>query len=163
MIRMTIAHLGVDRTTNTPVVILREEGGERTLPIWIGAPEANAIAMELRGEKPARPMTHDLLKQVLLGLGGELRRVSITQLRDNTYLAELLVARSGQLFEVDARPSDSIALAVRTQAPIFASEDLLDRGSNGEPASGEPPEADPEALKRFLSRLDPQDLGRFQP
>jgi bifunctional DNase/RNase len=159
---MTVAHLGLDRSTNTPVVILREEGGERTLPIWIGAPEANAIAMELRGEKPARPMTHDLLKQVLLGLGGELRRVAITELRENTYVAELLVFRGGQIFEVDARPSDSIALALRTEAPIFVNEDLLDRNGQGGPPS-EPSEGDPQALKRFLAKLDPQDLGRFQP
>jgi uncharacterized protein len=162
MIRMTIAHLGLDRSTQSPVVVLREDGGERTLPIWIGAPEANAIAMELKGEKPARPMTHDLLKQLLLGLGGQLQRVTITQLRENTYLAELLVHRGDQLFEIDARPSDSIALALRTQAPIFANEELLDRGSSSEPSGGSP-DADPDALKKFLSKLDPQDLGRFQP
>jgi uncharacterized protein len=161
---MTVAHLGLDRSTNTPVVILREETGERTLPIWIGAPEANAIAMELRGEKAARPMTHDLLKQVLVGLGGELRRVAITALRDNTYLAELLVVREGRLFEVDARPSDSIALALRADAPIFVSEDLLDRSGPDEGGGpGSSPDDDPNALKRFLARLDPQDLGRFQP
>lgn len=161
---MAVTHLGLDRATNTPVVILQEEGGERTLPIWIGAPEANAIAMELRGEKPARPMTHDLLKEVLVGLGGELRRVTITQLRDNTYLAELLVFRGGQIFEVDARPSDSIALALRTEAPIFVNEDLLERNGQGEQGPSAPPEGgDPQALKRFLSKLDPQDLGRFQP
>jgi hypothetical protein len=163
MVRMTVAHLGLDRSTSTPVVILREEGGERTLPIWIGAPEANAIAMELRGEKPARPMTHDLLKQLLVGLGGELRRVTITQLRDNTYLAELLVYRGEQIFELDARPSDSIALALRTHAPIFVNEELLDRSAPDGPDAA-PPDADPQdALRRFLSKLDPQDLGRFQP
>jgi len=162
MIRMTVANLGLDRSTQSPVVVLREDGGERTLPIWIGAPEANAIAMELKGEKPARPMTHDLLKQLLLGLGGQLKRVTITQLRENTYLAELLVHRGEQLFEIDARPSDSIALALRTQAPIFASEELLDRGNSSEPSGGSP-DADPDQLKKFLSKLDPQDLGRFQP
>ena len=90
---MTVAHLGVERSTNTPVVVLHEVGGSRSLQIWIGASEANAIAVELRGEHPSRPMTHDLLKQLLRGLGGELRRVSVTALRDNTYYAELLVAR----------------------------------------------------------------------
>jgi len=163
MVRMTVAHLGLDRTTNTPVVILREDGGERTLSIWIGPPEANAIAMELRGDKPARPMTHDLLKQVLVGLGGELRRVTITGLRENTYLAELLVARGEQFFQVDSRPSDSIALAVRCEAPIYVNEDLLDRSPNATGDQGGPTAADPDALKRFLSKLDPQDLGRFQP
>lgn len=161
---MTVAHLGLDRSTNTPVVILREEAGERTLPIWIGAPEANAIAMEMRGEKAARPMTHDLLKQLLVGLGAELRRVTITELRESTYMAELLVVREGRVIELDARPSDSIALALRTEAPIFVNEDLLERNGGDGGGGGEgPPEGDPQALKRFLSRLDPQDLGRFQP
>jgi bifunctional DNase/RNase len=163
MVRVTVAHLGLDRSSQTPVVILREDGGERTLPIWIGSPEANAIAMELRGDRPPRPMTHDLLRQMLLGLGGELRRVTITQLRDNTYLAELLVYRGGQIFELDARPSDSIALALRTDAPIFVADELLDRNGSGETDPPGSAPSDPEALKRFLSKLDPQDLGRFQP
>ena len=164
MVRMTVIQVGFDRSTNTPVVMLREDGGERTLPIWIGAPEANAIAMELKGETPSRPMTHDLLKQLLLGLGGDLKRVTITGLRESTYLAELLIYRGEQIFEVDARPSDSIALALRTQAPIFANDELLDQsGTPTEPAPEATPDNDPEALKRFLSRLDPQDLGRFQP
>ena len=164
MIRMRVAHLGLDRSTNTPVVVLREEEGERTLPIWIGAPEANAIALELQGVKPERPFTHDLMKQLIVGLGGELKRVLIAGLRENTYLAQLLIHRGGELFEVDARPSDSIALALRMQAPIFSNEDLLDRSASD--GDGTPPEpgSDPaEALKRFLEKLDPQDLGRFQP
>ena len=163
MIRMRVAHLGLDRATNTPVVILREEEGERTLPIWIGPSEANAIALELQGIRPERPLTHDLLKLLLGGLGAELRRVLISGLRENTYLAQLLIYRGSEVFEVDARPSDSIALALRMNAPIFSQEDLLDRGAQaGEPV---PPEAggDPDALKRFLEKLDPQDLGRFNP
>ena len=164
MVRMTVIQVGFDRSTNTPVVMLREDGGERILPIWIGAPEASAIAMELKGEAPTRPMTHDLLKHLLVGLGGELKRVTITGLRETTYLAELLIYRGDQIFEVDARPSDSIALALRTQAPIFANEELLDpSGTAAEPAPDAAPDNDPEALKRFLARLDPQDLGRFQP
>jgi bifunctional DNase/RNase len=161
MVRMRVAHLGLDRSTNTPVVILQEEGGERTLPIWIGAPEANAIALELQVAKPERPLTHDLMKHLVAGLGGELRRVVISGLRENTYLAELLIYRGGEVFEVDARPSDSIALALRMHAPIFSNEELLQGSDEG----GTAPEApsDPEALKKFLEKLDPQDLGRFQP
>ncbi|MBL8987100.1 MAG: bifunctional nuclease family protein [Gemmatimonadetes bacterium] len=164
MVRVTVAHLGLDRMTNTPVVVLKEDGGDRTLQIWIGAPEANAIALELRGEKPARPMTHDLLKSMVQGLGGTLRRVTITGLKDNTYFAELLVFRGEHPFEIDARPSDSIALALRFDAPIFVAEDLFrtdDDGPSGSAAG--PDQADPDALKRFLSKLDPEDLGRFQP
>jgi len=161
MVRMRVAHLGLDRSTNTPVVILQEEGGERTLPIWIGAPEANAIALEMQGAKPERPLTHDLMKHLVAGLGGELRRVVISGLRENTYMAELLIYRGGEVFEVDARPSDSIALALRMHAPIYSNEELLQPGDQG----GQTPEtpADPDALKKFLEKLDPQDLGRFQP
>jgi hypothetical protein len=159
---MRVAHLGLDRTTNTPVVILQEEDGERTLPIWIGASEANAIALELQGVKPERPLTHDLMKLLVAGLGGELRRVVIAALRENTYLAQLLIYRGGEVFEVDARPSDSIALALRMNSPIFLNEELLER-SNGDESAPPAPATDPEALKRFLEKLDPQDLGRFQP
>jgi bifunctional DNase/RNase len=161
MVRMRVAHLGLDRSTNTPVVILQEEGGERTLPIWIGAPEANAIALEMQGAKPERPLTHDLMKHLVTGLGGELRRVVISGLRENTYMAELLIYRGGEVFEVDARPSDSIALALRMHAPIYCNEELLQGGEEGGSAPETP--ADPEALKKFLEKLDPQDLGRFQP
>jgi uncharacterized protein len=163
MVRMRVAHLGLDRTTNTPVVVLREEEGERTLPIWIGASEANAIALELQGVKPERPLTHDLMKHLVSGLGGELRRVLIAGLRENTYLAQLLIYRGTEVFEVDARPSDSIALALRMNAPIFMNEDLLDRSSRSGEATPPEPGGDPDALKRFLEKLDPQDLGRFQP
>ena len=163
MVRMRVARLGLDRSTNTPVVVLQEEEGERTLPIWIGASEANAIALELQGVKPERPLTHDLMKHLVAGLGGELRRVVISGLRENTYLAELLIYRAGEVFEVDARPSDSIALALRMHAPIFSNDELLDRSGDG-PDTGTPePSSDPDALKRFLEKLDPQDLGRFQP
>jgi bifunctional DNase/RNase len=161
MIRMSVAHLGVDRSTNSPVVILREVGGERSLPIWIGTSEANAIAMEMQGVKPQRPMTHDLLKHLLSGLGGELRRVHITDLKDDTYFAELQIVRGEQVVQVDARPSDSIALALRCNAPIFTSETLLERASTPSGSVEQP--TDPEALRRYLEKLDPQDFGRFQP
>ena len=162
MVRVRVAHLGLDRTTNTPVVILQEEEGERTLPIWIGASEANAIALELQGVRPERPLTHDLMKLLVAGLGGELRRVVIASLRENTYLAQLLIYRGGEVFEVDARPSDSIALALRMNSPIFLNEGLLERGNGGD-VTPPSPATDPDALKRFLEKLDPQDLGRFQP
>ena len=158
---MSVAHLGVDRSTNSPVVVLREVGGERTLPIWIGTNEANAIAMELQGMKPERPMTHDLLRNLIAGLGGELRRVQITDLRDDTYFAELQVMRGEEVIQVDARPSDSIALALRCNAPIFTTDALLDRPST--PGSTPEQTTDPDALRRYLEKLDPQDFGRFQP
>jgi len=161
MIRMSVAHLGVDRSTNSPVVVLREVGGERSLPIWIGTNEANAIAMELQGIKAERPMTHDLLRNLIAGMGCELRRVQITDLRDDTYFAELLIVRGEEVIQVDARPSDSIALALRCNAPIFTTDALLDRAET--PASAQEQTTDPDALRRYLEKLDPQDFGRFQP
>jgi hypothetical protein len=163
MKEVTVAHLGVDRTTNSPVVILREKDGHRVLPIWIGPAEASAIAMELQGVKAQRPLTHDLLKQVIIGLGGDLRRVVISSVKENTYFAELLIRRDDHVFQVDARPSDSIALALRLDAPIFTSDGLLDEG--GEAADDPPPEPsiDVEKLKQYLEKLDPQDFGKFNP
>src|SRR5881296_1017684 len=101
VIQVRVAHLGLDRTTNTPVVILQEQEGERVLPIWIGPAEASAIAMELAGVKFARPLTHDLLKQVILGLGADLRKVIITQVKDNTYYAELHIYRGDAVIQID--------------------------------------------------------------
>jgi hypothetical protein len=164
MIEVRVAHLGLDRKTNSPVVILQEMGGERVLPIWIGPGEAHAIAMELAGVKFQRPLTHDLLKQVIIGLGGELRRVLITTVRDNTYYAELHIHRADDVVHVDARPSDSIAVALRLKAPIFTSPDLLDL-PEGPVIETDPegPSLDAQALQDYLKDLDPEDFGKFRP
>lgn len=165
MIEVTVAHLGLDRATNTPVVILQEKDGERVLPIWIGPAEASAIAMELAGVKFSRPLTHDLVKQVIVGLGGDLKRVLITQVKENTYFAELHLHRGDHVVQIDARPSDSIAVALRLKAPIFTQEDLLELTSvdTVEPISPDPQELDPESLKKYLEDLDPEDFGKFTP
>ena len=167
MIEVRVAHLGLDRSTNAPVVILREVAGSgRILPIWIGPAEASAIAMEMQGMKAPRPMTHDLLKQVVTGLGAELRRLVIADVRDNTYYAELHLARGGDdRFLIDSRPSDGIALALRLHAPIFAAEGLLTEAVLGPDAPPPPPAPgiDPEQLKRYLETLDPEDFGKFNP
>jgi bifunctional DNase/RNase len=163
VIEVTVQDIRVDRTSNSPVVLLREKGGTRVLPIWIGPAEANAIAMEMQGVKAQRPLTHDLFKQVLTGLGGALTRVVILSVKENTYFAELVIHRDEHVFQVDARPSDSIALALRLHAPIFASESLFDQAAvdTGEPSPD--PSVDPESLKQYLEKLDPQDFGRFTP
>ena len=161
MIAVRVAQVGLDPATNSPVVLLREEDGDRVLPILIGPAEAGAIAMELQGIRPQRPMTHDLVKRLILGLGGELRRVLIADLRDDTYFAELELVREGEVIRVDARPSDGIAIALRLQAPIFLADQLLEGRS---PSPLDPPPPDGAALLRsYLENLDPQDLGRFQP
>jgi bifunctional DNase/RNase len=165
MIEVRVAHLGLDRSTNTPVVILQEKDGERVLPIWIGPAEASAIAMELAGVKFSRPLTHDLVKQVIVGLGGELNRVIITRVEENTYYAELQIHRNDHVVQVDARPSDSIAVALRLDAPIFTEDDLLDLTSidTVESSMTEPGEPDEDSLKRYLENLDPEDFGKFTP
>ncbi len=164
MIEVRVAQLGLDRTTNTPVVILQEREGERVLPIWIGPAEASAIAMELAGVKFTRPLTHDLLKQVIVGLGADLRRVIITQVKENTYFAELHIHREDHVIQIDARPSDSIAIALRLKAPIFTQDDLLELTTIDTVDQGDAPGGlDPESLKTYLENLDPEDFGKFTP
>jgi len=126
MKEVEVSSLGLDKSSNTPVVILQESDGERMLPIWIGPSEASAIAMELAGIKFSRPLTHDLFTTVVSGLGSELVRVLITKVEDNTYYASLVLENDGEMISVDARPSDSIALALRADAPVFADESLLE-------------------------------------
>src|SRR3954469_14440457 len=125
LVEVEVMRLGLDRSTQSYVVILQEKDGERLLPIWIGQPEAESIVMQMHNIKRVRPLTHDLCKSLILGLGGELRRVQITRVEKNTYYAELHIARNGDVVQVDARPSDSIAIALRLSAPIFAAETLL--------------------------------------
>ena len=166
MIEVRVAHLGLDKTTNTPVVILQEQNGERVLPIWIGPAEASAIAMELAGMKFARPLTHDLLKQVIVGLGADLRKVIITKVQDNTYYAELHIYRGDAIVNIDARPSDSIAVALRLKAPIFTSDELLEHTSvdtSELSTDATTPPVDSEWLKNHLQNLDPEDFGKFTP
>jgi len=163
MIEVIVAHLGLDRTTNSPVVILREKDGTRVLPIWIGPAEASAIAMEMQGIRPPRPMTHDLLKSVIVGLGAEVQRIVISALKDKTYFAELWLAREGHIFQLDARPSDSIALALRVSATIFTDPELLEEGAEEGGVPPADPALDAEKLKAHLEKMDPEDFGKFQP
>jgi uncharacterized protein len=172
-----VQSLALDRTTNTPVVILQELEGERVLPIWIGPGEASAIAMQLAEMEFSRPLTHDLLCSVLKGLGGALQKVVITRVQKSTYYAELIVRRNGEVISLDARPSDSIALALRVDARIFADDDLLEEATieiadeetvadmNFDASSPVEPEVitGPEALQEYLRRLNPEDFGRFTP
>jgi bifunctional DNase/RNase len=176
LVEVRVQSLGLDRSSNTPVVILEEMEGERVLPIWIGPGEASAIAMQLADMEFSRPLTHDLLVSVMGGLGGVLKKVIITRVEKNTYYAELIIHRNGEVISVDARPSDSIAVALRVDARIFAQDELLERASievaEDEPAQGGPSKAEPAAasegmkpdeLKEYLRRLNPEDFGRFTP
>ncbi|HKS07741.1 MAG TPA: bifunctional nuclease family protein [Gemmatimonadaceae bacterium] len=174
MVEVVVARLGLDSSTNSFVVILQERGGERLLPIWIGRPEAEAIAAHLQSVKRERPLTHDLAKSLIVGLGADVRRISITKVEDRTYYAELQLAKGTELISIDARPSDSIAIALRCGAPIFAADDLLmapsddDAEGEGDPAESPTPpkpgdELSAEALQRHLATLRPEDFGKFRP
>ena len=171
MVEVTVARLGLDSATNSYVVILREKAGSRLLPIWIGKPEAESILVQMNDLKRDRPLTHDLCKSLITGLGGTLRRVNITRVEKNTYFAEMQLDGAKGLVAVDARPSDSIAIALRLAAPIFAPEVLLsamdldgdeeaDSGAEA-PGSGQPLTA--EQLQAYLENLRPEDFGKFTP
>lgn len=183
MVEVSVARLGLDASSNAYVVVLKEDDGERLLPIWIGQAEAESIVMQIHNLKRVRPLTHDLCKSLILGLGGELQRVAITRVEQNTYFAELHVRHAGELITIDARPSDGIAIALRLDAPIFAADDLLsditlemsdaddeerDESEGEGPAFGAPaaaPEVDlsAEQLKNYLEQLRPEDFGKFNP
>jgi bifunctional DNase/RNase len=170
LVEVVIARLGLDSTTQSYVLVLQEKGGTRLLPIWIGQPEAESIVMQIHNIKRVRPLTHDLCKSLILGLGGALRRVQITRVEKNTYYAELHISRGDTVVQIDARPSDSIAIALRLAAPIFASEALLSaielEEQNGDAPSapgpvGEPGELSADQLKEYLENLRPEDFGKF--
>lgn len=170
MVEVFVERLGLDSSTNSHVVILREKGGNRLLPIWIGQPEADSIVMEMKNVRRERPLTHDLCKSLIIGLGGTLRRVQITKVQKSTYFAELHVVRSDGVVHVDARPSDSIAIALRMGAPIFAPEALLtavaeedateDFSSSSAGGVGSE-ELTADQLKAYLENLRPEDFGKF--
>ena len=170
MVEVTVARLGLDSATNSYVVVLRERGGRRLLPIWIGQPEAESIAMQMNQVKRERPITHDLCQSLIIGLGGTLRRVSITRVQKSTYYAEMQIEGPTGVVEVDARPSDSIAIALRLDAPIFAPSSLLTTLDDTAEAEGKEGSLDPsdsdltaEQLKAYLENLRPEDFGKFSP
>jgi hypothetical protein len=183
VVEVIVSRLGLDSGSNSFVVILQEKGGDRILPIWIGRTEAEAIAAHLDGLQRERPMTHDLARSLVVTLGGELRRVNITRVEDGTFFAEMHVVQAQTMHIVDARPSDSIAIAVRLEAPIFVAAELLaeyeapaaegaptddteheHETENGPDLSGSTREAHQrgaEELQRYLTRLRPEDFGKF--
>jgi uncharacterized protein len=172
MIEVLVAGLGIAPPSNSPLLLLRERDGERILPVGIGPLEAQSIALPLQGIRPPRPLTHDAFVEVIAGLGGHLRRVEVTSLKENTFYARVVIEQSGHEQSIDIRPSDAIALAVRTEAPIFVSEAVLDAAGlrPGQPTEdvGEttPPAAQVESdesnlssFKEFIETLDLDDLG----
>ena len=158
-IEMSIKGLMVDPITNTPIVLLQDGEGGRVLPIWVGIFEANAIALQIENISPPRPMTHDLLRNVLEHLSAELTRVVVNDLKDNTFYAQLHLLVDGAPVVIDARPSDAIALALRTRAPIFAEDDVI---ANAKSVDMTPDKGDSERLQQWLENLDPDDMGKYK-
>ena len=159
LIEMTIKGLMVDPITNMPIVILKDREGERVLPIWVGIFEANAIALQIENIATPRPMTHDLLRNIISDLEGRVDRVVVSDLKDNTFFATIHLTVKGEPVVVDARPSDAIALALRTRSPILVEETVID---NAKPMDFTSEGADSERLQKWLESLDPDDLGKYK-
>ncbi|MFN2544536.1 MAG: bifunctional nuclease family protein [Actinomycetota bacterium] len=156
MIEMNLVGVRVELPTNQPIVLLREKEGERFLPIWIGAMEATAIAFALQGIVTARPMTHDLMKNLLEELGVNVERIVITELRDGTFYAVIHLQANGSSYEVSSRPSDAIALAVRVNVPVFAQEEVLTEASI---VIRDDEEQEVEKFREFLEQVNPEDFA----
>ena len=160
-IEMTIKGLMVDPVTNTPIVILRDKDGQKVLPIWVGIFEANAIALQIENIATPRPMTHDLLRNVIHDLRAEVKKIVVCDLQENTFYALIYLAIDGrgELVAIDARPSDAIALALRTRAPIFVEETVIDHAKTVDFTTEK---ADADRLHKWLESLDPDDLGKYK-
>ena len=156
---MVIKGLMVDPVTNMPIVILRDKEGDRVLPIWVGIFEANAIALQIENIATPRPMTHDLLRNVIRDLNGRVEKIVVSDLKETTFYALIHLKVGAESIAVDARPSDALALALRTQAPIFVEEHVIDSAKTVD-LSQEPASAD--RLQKWLESLDPEELGKYK-
>ena len=159
MIEMKIKGVAVDPTISMPIVILKDKEGKRTLPIWVDVFEASAIAMELKGMVAPRPLTHDLIKSIIEGLQGRVTQVCVHDLRDNTFFAKIIISRGKKKVNIDARPSDALALALRTRVPIYVSEEVLEGVSGIDGLEGK---EETEKLRSFLANLKPEDFGKYK-
>ena len=159
LIEMAVKALMVDPLTNLPIIILRDEGQDRVLPIWVGPVEANAIALQIENVATPRPMTHDLLRNVIKDLDGTVERVVVCDLRDNTFYAVIYLNVRGESVAIDARPSDAIALALRTRSPILVDETVIDNARTVDLSSDR---EDSKHLKKWLEELDPDELGKYK-
>ena len=158
-VEMTIRGLMMDPVTNTPIVILKDVAGDTVLPIWVGVYEANAIALEMEKVSTPRPMTHDLIKNVLTGLETQVHKVVVTELREDTFYAVIWLERSGDVISIDSRPSDALALALRVDCPIFVDDDVL---KNSKLATSDASRVTSDELRKWLEGLNDEDLGRYK-
>ena len=158
-VEMKIRGLMMDPVTNMPIVILRDVQGRMVLPIWVGVYEANAIALEIEKVSTPRPMTHDLIKSLLLGLNTGLRKVVVSELKDDTFYAVIWLEREGQVISIDSRPSDALALALRVDCPIFVEDEVL---KNSKVAGAASERVNNEELRKWLENLGDEDMGRYK-
>jgi bifunctional DNase/RNase len=158
-VEMKIRGLMMDPVTNMPIVILKDIGSDTVLPIWVGVYEANAIALEIEKVTTPRPMTHDLIKNVLVGLESQVRKVVVTELRDDTFFAVIWVERDGRIISIDSRPSDALALALRVDCPIFVEDEVL---KSSKLAANMSDRVSSEELRKWLEGLNDEDMGRYK-
>ncbi len=158
-VEMKIRGLMMDPVTNMPIVILKDIGSDTVLPIWVGIYEANAIALEIEKVTTPRPMTHDLLKNMLTGLDARVHKIVVNDLRDDTFFAVIWVERDGQIISVDSRPSDALALALRVDCPIYVEDEVL---KSSRLAASVSDRVSSEELRKWLENLGEEDLGRYK-
>jgi len=158
-VEMKIRGLMMDPATNMPIVILKDASGPTVLPIWVGIYEANAIALEIEKVATPRPMTHDLIKNLLMGLEAQVRKVVVSELKDDTFYALIWLERDGQSISIDSRPSDALALALRVDCPIFVEDEVL---KNSKVAGTTTEKFQSEELRRWLENLGDEDTGRYK-
>ena len=164
-IEMKVAGITLDPITKMPIIILKDSKGDNALPIWIGIAEASAIATQIEKIDMARPMTHDLLKNILQELGVKLERVEVLDLQDNTFYANIYLNVNGQVMPIDSRPSDAIALALRTESPIFVSEEVIQKSRTIDLKKMEEEglsEESKEKLEELLENLSPEAFGKYK-
>jgi hypothetical protein len=158
LVPMSIKGLMLDPISNSPIVVLKDDDEKFFLPIWVGIFEANAIALQLENVTTPRPMTHDLLRNMISELDARVTRVVINDLRDSTFFAQIRVITGGRTMEIDARPSDAIALALRTEAPIFVAQSVLEQAQTISPDG----EDQDEKIKKWFEQLGPDDMGKYK-
>ena len=161
-IEFKIKGLMMDPLTNSPIVVLQDASSDTLLPIWVGIFEANAIALQIEKVDTPRPMTHDLIKGLLNHLEVKVTKIVVTELKDNTFYALIFLNAGGKVITVDSRPSDAIALALRTDSPIYVTDDVLSKSASNSATSLSAERSSPEDIRKWLENLNPEDLGKYK-
>ncbi len=161
-IEFKIKGLMMDPLTNSPIVVLQDTSSDTLLPIWVGIFEANAIALQIEKVDTPRPMTHDLLKGLLNHLNVKVTKIVVTELKDNTFYALIFLNAEGKIITIDSRPSDAIALALRTDSPIYVTDEVISKSSSTAQTAISAEHSSPEDIKRWLENLSPEDLGKYK-